>query len=410
LRSLYPNLADDFPFAQEKTVTRFSRLAVVPLLLSMSFPFATAARAETGVTDTTVRIGQLGALTGPGYFTGKLVMDGADIVYKEVNKAGGINGRKIEMVRQDDRCDPAAAIGAAKKLVFGDKVFIIHGGGCSNASIGAFPEIKESKVPWVIFASVADSLTSPTTPDIFTTALTASIESASQLEFALSKGAKRIAILSTRDAWGRARYEALMEDFKKKGITPVADEEIGAEANDATPQALRLQQAKADAVILVTFPKAGAALLRDAAKIGYKPIMIGTTAMGDLPVLAKQVGSPGALDSMYAISHVRYMPEDKEMTDWRRLFTQYYPGETMSIYHLLGVASAQVVVEALNQAGKDLTRDSFVKAMDKIDYKSTIYPGAIACTVTDHQCHKHAAFVQLVDGRISTVATTSWSK
>ena len=208
-------------------MTRFSRLAVVPLLLSMSFPFATAAHAETGVTDTTVRIGQLGALTGPGYFTGKLVMDGADIVYKEVNKAGGINGRKIEMVRQDDRCDPAAAIGAAKKLIFGDKVFIIHGGGCSNASIGAFPEIKESKVPWVIFASVADSLTSPTTPDIFTTALTASIESASQLEFALSKGAKRIAILSTRDAWGRARYEALMEDFKKKGITPVADEEIG---------------------------------------------------------------------------------------------------------------------------------------------------------------------------------------
>ena len=54
-------------------------------------------------------------------------MDGADIVYKEVNKAGGINGRKIEMVRQDDRCDPAAAIGAAKKLIFGDKVFIIHG-------------------------------------------------------------------------------------------------------------------------------------------------------------------------------------------------------------------------------------------------------------------------------------------
>jgi len=380
-------------------VTRFSRLAVVPLLLSMSFPFATAAHAETGVTDTTVRIGQLGALTGPGYFTGKLVMDGADIVYKEVNKAGGINGRKIEMVRQDDRCDPAAAIGAAKKLIFGDKVFIIHGGGCSNASIGAFPEIKESKVPWVIFASVADSLTSPTTPDIFTTALTASIESASQLEFALSKGAKRIAILSTRDAWGRARYEALMEDFKKKGITPVADEEIGAEANDATPQALRLQQAKADAVILVTFPKAGAALLRDAAKIGYKPIAIGTTAMGDLPVLAKQVGSPGALDNMYAISHVRYMPEDKEMADWRRLFTQYYPGETMSIYHLLGVASAQVVVEALNQAGKDLTRDSFVKAMDKIDFKSTIYPGAIVCT-----------FVQLVDGRISTVATTSLPK
>jgi branched-chain amino acid transport system substrate-binding protein len=383
-------------------------LPLISLFLSLSLAAAGAARAETGVTDTTVKIGQLGALTGPGYFTGKLIMDGADIVFKETNKAGGVNGRKIEMAREDDRCDPAAAIAASKKLIFDHKVFIIHGGGCSNASVGAYPEIKESKVPWVVFASVADSLTLPLVPTIYTTALTASIESASQLEFALAKGAKRIGIISQRDAWGRARYEPLMEAFKKKGITPVADEEIGGEANDATPQALRLQQAKADAVLILAFPKSGAAFLRDANKIGYKPIALGTTALGDLPVLAKQAGSPAALANMYSISHVRHMPEDKEMAPWRALFAQYYPGETMSLYHLVGIASAQVVVDVLKKSGRELTRESFLKEMDKLsNFESAIFPGPITCTVTDHQCHKHAAWVQLIDGNITTVATTT---
>ena len=91
-------------------------------------------------------------------------MDGAEAVYKEVNDAGGINDRKIVYVREDDRCEPGAAIGAAKKLIFDHKVFMIHGGGSTNASLAAYPTIKEANVPWVIFASVGDSLTSPPAP------------------------------------------------------------------------------------------------------------------------------------------------------------------------------------------------------------------------------------------------------
>ena len=364
--------------------------------------------AEVGVTDTAVLIGQLGALTGPGYLYGKLVMDGADIVYKEANKAGGVNGRKIETVRQDDRCDPASAIGAAKKLIFDDKVFMIHGGGCTNASIGAYPEIKEANVPWVIFASVADSLTDPPAPGIFTTALTASIESYAQLEFALQKGAKRIAVISQRDAWGRGRYQPLMEAFKKKGITPVADEEISADTNDATPQVLRLQQAQADAVLMVIYPKAAAAFLRDSYKVGYKPLAVGQTSLGDLPVLGKQVGIGAAMEQAFAISHVRYMPDDPEMAEWTKLFAQYYPADTMSLYHILGIASAKVVVEALKRSGRELTRAKFVETMGQIkDFDTGIYPGSITCTPQDHQCHKTPAWVALVKGRIATVATTA---
>src|ERR1700730_562734 len=141
---------------------RFAAI-LLSILAASVLPAVPAAHAQSavGVTADTIKIGTFGALTGPGYLYGKIIMNGAETVYNEVNKAGGIHGRKIVLVREDDRCDPAAAR----------------------------PEIEKGNLPFVVFASVADEVTVPTHPQIFSTALSASIESASQLEFALKQGA-----------------------------------------------------------------------------------------------------------------------------------------------------------------------------------------------------------------------------
>src|SRR5947199_2119418 len=96
---------------------------------------------ELGLTRSEIRIGTFGALTGPGYLYGKLVMNGVEAVFDEANAAGGIHGRKLELVREDDRCDPASAIGAVKKLIHQEQVFAMIGGGCSNATFAARDEI-----------------------------------------------------------------------------------------------------------------------------------------------------------------------------------------------------------------------------------------------------------------------------
>ena len=381
------------------------------LVLASSVLSSAGVRAEEGVTEDTIRIGGLGALTGPGYLYGKIVMDGAEAIYKEANDAGGIAGRKIVYVRQDDRCEPSAAIAAAKKLIHDDKVFMIHGCGCTNASIAAYPTIKEENVPWVIFASVGDSLTNPPAPYIFSTALTASIESFAQVEFARQKGAKKIAIVSQRDAWGRDRYDQVIAAFNKAGMKPVADEEIAADSNETTPQVLRLSQAGADAVVIVLYPKAAAAFMRDAYKVGYKPFMIGQTALGDVPVLAKQTGIPQALERFFAISHVRYTPGDEDSKKWQALLSKYSPGEQLQIFQVLGLGSAKVVVEVLRRVGRDLTRARFKEEMQKLNgFETGILPGPITCTETDHQCHKTPAWVSLVDDKVVTVDTTTVKK
>ena len=174
---------------------RLSRLSLLVLVSVAAYSSPSPAQVP-GVTGDTIKIGTFGPLTGPNYLFGKLVMNGAEIVYSEVNKAGGIHGRKLVVVREDDRCDPATAIAAAKKLIHQEQVFMINGGGCSNAAIAARPEIEQGKLPWVVFAAVADEVTMPTSPYIFSTALVASLESYAQLDFALGHGGKKVAIVS----------------------------------------------------------------------------------------------------------------------------------------------------------------------------------------------------------------------
>lgn len=391
---------------RQRPLSARTAILLLAILLAVAGPSATFA-ADPGVTADTIKIGTFGPLTGPNYLFGKLVMNGAEVVYNEANKAGGIHGRKIVLVREDDRCDPATAIAAVKKLIHQHGVFMIHGGGCSNAAIAARPEIENGKLPWVIFAAVADEVTSPTHPYIFSTALSASIESYAQVDFALSRGAKKIAIVSQRDAWGRARYGPLQEAFKKKGLTPAADEEITPDSNDATPQVLRLRQAGADAVIMLLYPKPAAIFIRDSQKVGFKPVLVGQSALSDPLAFREQVGVPGALDRFFTVNQMRYTPSDPEMDKWRTLVQQYFPGDRLSVYDLFGIGSAQVVVEILKRAGKDLTRDRVRDELVKLrGFETGVHPGPVTCTETDHQCHKTPAWIQLVGDKIQLVGVT----
>ncbi|MBI3325703.1 MAG: ABC transporter substrate-binding protein [Nitrospinae bacterium] len=385
-----------------KTVRPWVHLAISVMCVGfLGFAAPGFAGQTVGVTDDTIKIGSFGALTGPYYLFGKLIMNGAEVVYNDVNKQGGIHGRKLTLIREDDRCDAATAIAAAKKLIYQHEVFMIHGGGCSNPAIAAREEIERANVPWVVFAAVADPITMPVAPYIWSTALTASRESRAQVDFAKARGAKRLAIIAQHDAWGNARYKPLVEKLKEEGIPPVADEEIGGDANDATTQVLRIRQANADAILLVVYPKPAAIFVRDAHKFGYKPLYIGMTAISDLPEFQKQVGIAGALDDFYSISQVGFTPDDPRMDRWRKLTEGLFPGDRLSVYNLFGIASAQVVVEVLKRAGRELTRERVKEEIEKLqNFDTGVYPGPITCTSTEHQCNKTPAWIKLEGDKI----------
>lgn len=387
------------------------RLAVQVIAAAGLFGAAAApvsAQDVPGVTKDTITIGTFGPLTGPSFLYGKLAMNGVEVVFDDVNAAGGVHGRKLVLAREDDRCEPGAAIAAVKKLIHQDKVFAINGGGCSNAAVAVKDEVAAAGVPWLVFAAVHDGLTSPPAPTIFTSALTASIESQAQVEFALKQGAKKIAVVSMRDSWGRSRYEPLSAYLKKKNITLAADEELPPDANDATAVILRLRQAGADAVIMLLYPKPAAVFLRDAAKFAYKPISIGQSAIADLSAFEEQVGVPGATGNFFTISQSRYTPDAPEMARWREAIQKKYPGDRLSVFNMFGIGSAQTLVAALKAAGPQLTRESFVKALKELkDVQTDVYAGPMNCTAPDHRCNRVPAWMRKEPGGATTLVAVT---
>ncbi len=363
------------------------------------------AQERIGITDTEILIGALGVLTGPLYMNGKTIYDGVETVYNEVNAAGGIHGRKIRYVREDDACKPDLAVPAVKKLIYEHKVFMIHGGGCSNASLAALPEIVTAKIPWVITASTAPELTDPLKPHIFTTMLAGWMETEGELQRAIDLGAKKIALVKQRDAWAETRYKPLLASLEKRGIKLVADEELSPDPSDATTVALRLQQAGADAVIALLFPKAATILMRDSYKIGYKPIVLGGSAIGDLKAMDQAVGVKGALDRFQALFPTPAVTEPS-VQKWRALIKKYYPSDEFVVWHLFGIASGEFMVEALKRAGRDLTREGIIKAMSDLSVTSTAYAGPITCKPDNHQCYRSMAWFGLENGEVKRVGST----
>ena len=162
-------------------------------------------------------------------------------------------------------------------------MFAIIGGRCSNPTLAARPDIEKAGVPFRIFAAVADGIVDPPAANIYTTQITASIESRAQIQWAIDRGAKKLAIVAQRRV-GPVSLRTDDPGFRRRGLQVVADEEVTVDQNDGTAQALKLKASGADAVIVASrLSKAAAVVIRDSIKIGYKPLWVGQTAIQDLP-------------------------------------------------------------------------------------------------------------------------------
>lgn len=382
---------------QKKRAVRF-RALLLTLSVSVGLSAASLSRAEApGVTADEIRIGSFGPLSGPNFLWGKMAMNGVDAVFDKVNASGGVHGRKLILVRQDDQCDPATTIAAVRRLIHNDGVFAIIGGACSNGVLAAKADIADAKIPFVNFAAASDAISAPPVANIFTTMLTSTLESRLQAKFVSERGMKRIAIVSQKDAWGRDRHAPLVAELERLGLKPVADEELNVNSTDATVQVLKIKAAQADAVILLLYPKPAAIFLRDAAKLAYKATFIGQSAIPDPVAFNEQVNTKGALDGFVTLSPVRYVPSDPEMAEWRERLGRLFPSDRLHSVNLYGVASAEIFIEALRRAGRDVTREKFLRELGALrDLTVPVYPGKIACTAgVSHQCHKSAAWVRL---------------
>src|SRR5262245_35171419 len=210
--------------------------AAAAALLALSLP---AAGQQQGVTADTITIGAHGPITGPAAYIGLGGRDGMLLAVKEINAAGGVNGRKIVVVFEDDGHSPTKALAAVKKLVEQDKVFAVFGVGGSNATVGAVDYMKEKGVPFYVSIASAPPVTWPHAKNLFRGGTTETARYGElYAEFlATNYKAKRIAIMSGREEYPRNEGDATVDKLKNWfQITPVARVEVNINDKDFTTQ------------------------------------------------------------------------------------------------------------------------------------------------------------------------------
>jgi branched-chain amino acid transport system substrate-binding protein len=363
-----------------------------------------AARAEDGVTKDTIRIGMFGPITG-AYSAHRVVYDGAQAVYRQVNQQGGIFGRKIEVAFEDDGCDISKARAAVKRLISRSNVFLLHGGVCSAPTFAVRSEVIDNQVPLMVLASTMDKISAPVSKYVFTTTMTGSLSGRTIGNFIRTiPGVHKVAIVKHPDEWSEIQVVALQKVLAEAGLLVAATVEEERNASDATTQVLGIKNAEPDATVVMLYPAEMAVFLRDARKYGLKGPFVTPVVGMDMHEIEERAGSREAVANVYTGSFLAGAPGDPKVQPFVDLFKAFYPDQSVQALDFYGMSGAYAIVEALRRAGPDLTRDKFIAALESLkDFDAGPSACKVTLTASTHQGCNQGTIWTLVGGQIVNI-------
>ena len=346
--------------------------AVIGAVLSLA---VSGARAEDGVTNDTILIGGYGPITGPAAFIGLGGRDGAAMAIEEINAAGGVNGRKLKMIFEDDAFSPAKALTAVKKLVEEDKVFMIDSLSGSNPTVGTLDYARENKIPTYVSIASAPQVTHPFSRYLFRGASTESARFGEIYAEFLTQflQVKRIGILSGVDenAKNEADNTERMLD-KWYGVKIEGREEFKVGDKDFTPQILKMKQINPDIVVAIGQTPEVSIIIRQMRELGMRtPIYGGAAAVDQSIIINAGLAAEGYMGGW--LTPVYLDSSHHDMQKYMQLYNKTYPNAAKgrpNLYDIMGYTEMYVIAEAMRRAGPDLTREKFVDALETIaDYR-----------------------------------------
>ena len=392
------------------------RSAISAVAVTLVTFAATPASADNmqGITDKTIKIGNLGPFTGDSAVFNPLNY-GPEAYLRHVNAQGGVHGRKFETVFADDACNEAKGIAAAKKLIYEDKVFMIMGHPCSGVAMAIKPMLEKEGIPW-FGASANPKIARPATGGIFQ-GYTGIESGTAMARFALSKpGTKKIALIQHSNDWAAGYCIPATDYIKKNGGEVVLTTAMERGSTDATAQSLQIKASGAQAVMGCLYQQELVILLRDMRKYSVDAIVVG--ALGaDFNQTVQQVNDLGAVKGKF---FQPYQFQAKigtgPLKEFRDIFVKHLTkdelpkaGEPTNFYYF-GLPIGIITVEAFKRAGPNPSREKWIAAMEGIkDFETNVFADKITFAKDDHVAADKMNAVGLNDAGEETVYT-DWGK
>ncbi|MEK7715251.1 MAG: ABC transporter substrate-binding protein [candidate division NC10 bacterium] len=381
------------------------RWALLPVLVAALA--AVPAYAQPGVTDAEIVLGGSNSFSGPLAFTGEqLTKFGVDLAFKVVNDAGGIHGRKIRTIWYDDGYKPQEAVANTKKLVEQDQVFAILAPQGSPPVVATLEYLEANKVP-LLFPYQS----SPVTRGrrwIFQGMTVSDRSSKMMIDYlAGQRKYKTFAALYQDDEYGKSFLTAFEKDLGRHGLKLVAAESVKRGVTDVSAQVAKLQAAKPEVTFLVLVPGPAAQALKERQKIGWTDtLMVSTGPLTDERYLALAATAAEGVEglSLWPDPVASDLPGVRL---YREHMQKYFAKNEPNRYSIAGYFAGMLFTEAAKRAGRSLTRESLVAALEGIKG----WESGILAPLTigpDHETQKQGFWVRVEKGRFKQL--TEWLK
>ena len=337
-------------------------LRTVLLTLLAGLPLGGLAQ---GVTNDSILLGQSVALTGPAAELGIQMRNGAKAYFDYVNSLGGVHGRKIELRTYDDGYEPSRTAPNTKKLIEEDRVFALFGYVGTPTSAAALPIFTQAKVPFFGPFTGAELLRQPFNRYIFNVRASYYDETEKIVEQVLSIGGKTIAVFYQDDAYGQAGLKGVeiamtRRNLKISALGTVQRNTVQVEAAVKTINAV-----KPDAVVMISAYKSCAEFIRQMKRAGSAATFYNVSFVGS-QALANELGNEGVGVAISQVMPFPWGPSVPVVKEYQRLSAKAGLKE-FNFSAIEGFVAAKVFVEGLRRTGRNLTRDTFIATMEKMN-------------------------------------------
>lgn len=347
--------------------------------------------ATAAAADDVIKIPVASPFTGQLASFGEGVKNGAFLKAEEINSKGGINGKKVEIVLEDELCDPKEAATVATKLAGDSEIGIVVGHLCSSASLAAAPIYKEKGLPAISPASTNPTLGS-SSKYYFRNVYKDDFQGAFLARYINeAKGWSKIAVFYETNDYSIGLKDAFVAEAEKRGIKILGEEAYTSDTTDFTPQLSKFKMMKPDAIFVPGYAPQGTLIVSQAAKLGMKVGVFGADGLDDQVMLENK-------DAEGLFVTTPFLPdaagdEAKGFIDaYKKKYETEPDGFAANTYDAVGLA-AQAIAEV------GLNREKIREYLAGLNSPDNSYKGVTGVTYFDENgdCQKNA-FVKVISG------------
>ena len=345
-----------------------------------------------GVTDKTIKIGGIFDLTGPLVATIRPIVEGIRNYTRYTNDNGGLHGRKIKLIIEDDRYTISAAVAAFKKLIYRDKIFALIGPGSTGETRALTHKIMKQKLPTIPYAADKDII-DPYKRYLFLPLDTYGNQLGIIFDYIvkISKPNKPKIGVACADAGVKVSILKGVKKWSKFFNLEVKTIMLPTNVLDTTSEILSLKRAKIDYIITVHTIPTAALLLKDNKRFGLNAKIFGTYSLTSEDII--KISGKGAKNFYGVHPYSSWYDDNPGMDKLRKITLKYHPG-TEKPYrgknYAGGWIGCTLLCEGIKRAGKNLNAETFVNAMEtitKFDTKGIC--GLITYTSKSHEGLKY---------------------